>query len=165
MARLSDQPATADVLFLAVGRESAVSGAGQARTRSIPFQHDPRVMAQFYQAADLYLHAARADTFPLAVLESMACGTPVIATAVGGIPEQIEAATPEDVREGRVGDATGMLVAKGDAARMAQSVTALLAGGHVRATLGANAAARVRSSFDVRRQVGAYLDWFQELVA
>ena len=41
-------------------------------------------------AADLYLHATKADSFPNAVLESLACATPVVATAVGGVPEQIK---------------------------------------------------------------------------
>jgi glycosyltransferase involved in cell wall biosynthesis len=47
-----------------------------------------RDVAKYYQAADLYVHAAVADTF-LASLEALACGTPVVATGVGGIPEQI----------------------------------------------------------------------------
>ena len=33
----------------------------------------------FLRAADLYIHATRADNHPLAVLEALACGTPVIA--------------------------------------------------------------------------------------
>ncbi len=37
-----------------------------------------------------YILAARADTFPNTVLEALACGGPVIATSVGGIPDQIE---------------------------------------------------------------------------
>lgn len=154
MARVHAHAPTAATLFIAVGRESAVSDAGPARTRSIPFQRDPRVMARYYQAADLYLHAARADTFPLAVLESMGCGTPVIATDVGGISEQIEA-----------GCDTGVLVSEGDAEAMAGAAIALLLDDGARHALGERAAARTRTAFDVDRQVGAYLDWFQELVA
>src|SRR5947209_8729142 len=51
---------------------------------------DSRVMADYYAAADVYAHAARADTFPTAVLEALASGTPVVASAVGGIPEQVD---------------------------------------------------------------------------
>jgi glycosyltransferase involved in cell wall biosynthesis len=154
MARLSADASTASTLFIAVGRESAVSGTGAARTLSIPFQRDARVMAQYYQAADVYLHAARADTFPLAVLESMACGTPVVATSVGGIPEQIDA-----------GQDAGVLVKRGDAAAMAAATIALLTDDHNRLRMGERAAAHARARFDVTTQVSAYLDWFEELVS
>jgi len=50
----------------------------------VPHTLDQRRVADYYRAADLYLHAARAETFPNTILEAMACGTPVIATAVGG---------------------------------------------------------------------------------
>lgn len=152
MAQVHANAATASTLFVAVGRDSAVAGTDQARTRSIPFQHDRLVMAQYYQAADLYLHAARADTFPVAVLESLACGTPVVATAVGGIPEQIDATT-------------GVLVGKSDAAHMAAATIGLLIDGQARAQMGANAAAHARANFDVSAQVTTYLDWFHELLA
>jgi len=46
-------------------------------------------MAAAYQAADLYLHPARMDNAPCQIQESLACGTPVLAFAVGGIPEMI----------------------------------------------------------------------------
>ena len=39
---------------------------------------------------DLFLCSSRSEAFPLATLEAMALGIPVIATTVGGIPEQIE---------------------------------------------------------------------------
>lgn len=162
--RLRERPASFQTLFIAVGRASAVAGTGGATTRSIPFQHDPRTMAQYYQAADLYLHAARADTFPLAVLEAMACGTPVVATAVGGVPEQIKPLALEAVRSGGIADATGVLVAPGDSARMADAVEALLASDGARARLAANGGADVAERFTVERQIEAYLSWYRELI-
>ena len=42
-----------------------------------------------YRAADLYVHPARMENAPCTVQESLACGTPVVAFAVGGIPEMI----------------------------------------------------------------------------
>lgn len=154
MLRLSARASPQPILFVAVGRESAVTMADGPKTRSIPFQHDPRIMAEYYRAADLYIHAARADTFPLAVLEALACGTPVIATAVGGVPEQIKT----------TGDATGVLVPRGDSAAMAAAVETLLADAGARARLAANAVADVKARFTLDRQVGAYLSWYEEIL-
>jgi glycosyltransferase involved in cell wall biosynthesis len=46
-------------------------------------------MAKVYAACDMLLYPTKADNLPLVVLESMACGTPVVASAIGGIPEII----------------------------------------------------------------------------
>ena len=47
-------------------------------------------MALAYQAADIYVHPARMENAPCQIQESLACGTPVLAFAVGGIPEMIQ---------------------------------------------------------------------------
>jgi glycosyltransferase involved in cell wall biosynthesis len=43
-----------------------------------------------YKDADIYVLPSHADAFPVAVLESMSMGLPVITTRVGGIPEMVE---------------------------------------------------------------------------
>ena len=43
-----------------------------------------------YPSLDLMLHTSRADAMPLAILEAMASGVPVVAIGVGGVPEIIE---------------------------------------------------------------------------
>ena len=55
-----------------------------------------------------------AEGSPLAVLEALACGTPVVATRVGGIPEQV---TPGD---------NGFLVEPGDAEGLADALARTL---------------------------------------
>jgi glycosyltransferase involved in cell wall biosynthesis len=45
---------------------------------------------EIYPSLDLMLHTSRADAMPLALLEAMASGVPVVAIGVGGVPELIE---------------------------------------------------------------------------
>jgi glycosyltransferase involved in cell wall biosynthesis len=79
-----------NLLFIALGEDAPAERIGQLEVRFVPYQQDTEIVARYYQAGDIYLHAARADTFPNTVLEALACGTPVVATAVGGIPEQVK---------------------------------------------------------------------------
>jgi len=46
-------------------------------------------LSDFYAAADVLVHMSSREGMPNVVLEAMACGTPVVAGAVGGIPEII----------------------------------------------------------------------------
>ncbi|HEX3035116.1 MAG TPA: glycosyltransferase [Thermodesulfobacteriota bacterium] len=78
------------ILFIVLGAVSPAEISERAKIRFIPYQKDSKIVASYYQAADVYTHAAKADTFPNAVLEAMACGVPIAATAVGGITEQIK---------------------------------------------------------------------------
>jgi glycosyltransferase involved in cell wall biosynthesis len=80
------------------------------------------------------------DAFPLAVLEAMARGKPVIATRVGGIPEMVE------------DEVTGLLVPPGDEAALAAALTRLLAQPARAAQLGQAAQARVAREFTPEKQ-------------
>jgi glycosyltransferase involved in cell wall biosynthesis len=137
--------------FVALGQTGHDEQLGAATIRFVPFQQDPAKVARYYQAADLYLHAAKADTFPNSILEAMACGKPVVATAVGGIPEQII--------EGK----TGFLVPPGDAQGMAQRICILLSDRQQASQMGRRAAAEAER-FDLAKQVQAYLDWYAEII-
>jgi glycosyltransferase involved in cell wall biosynthesis len=153
----------AAVVFVGSG-ETAVSYENGARVYHRPFERDVLRMASYYRAADVYLHAALADNFPTAVLESLACGTPVIATDVGGIPEQVNslwrspraAAFTED-------SATGVLLAPTDQAGLCRAIDALLGDDHLRARLAVNAANSAKS-FSVALQVDATLAWYHEIL-
>lgn len=142
-----------EVLLLGVGDTGPNSYLGSARLQWVGYQSDPARLALYYRAADVYLYPVRVDTFPNVVLEALACGTPVVATRVGGIPEQIE--------EGR----TGFTTPAGEAKPMAHRVTQLLTDETLRRTFSAAAAATARQRFDVKRMVADYLDWYREILA
>jgi glycosyltransferase involved in cell wall biosynthesis len=152
-ARLGPSSADEPLLFVALGDDGPVKALDAAEVRFVPFEHDVGVVASWYRAADLYVQASRADTFPNSVLEAMASGTPVVATAVGGIPEQIE--------DGR----TGFLVEPGDAASLAERIVHLLGDVALLRRIGDHAAATARLRFTIERQADAYLAWYGEVIA
>jgi glycosyltransferase involved in cell wall biosynthesis len=67
-----------------------------------------------YAAADALVLATRAETYGMVVTEALACGLPVIATAVGGIPEALG--------RGADGIRPGLLVPPGDPEALAAAL-------------------------------------------
>jgi glycosyltransferase involved in cell wall biosynthesis len=159
------------VIFLALGEDAPLERIGSIELRFVPYCPNPEMIARYYQAADVYIHGARADTFPNSVIEALACGTPVVATAVGGIPEQVKGLKMSDPRwsDGSnsypLQQATGLLVAPADAEGMAFCIARLLKDRPLRYRLGANAARDARARFDLEIQVDRYLDWYRELLS
>jgi N-acetyl-alpha-D-glucosaminyl L-malate synthase BshA len=83
-------------------------------TRDIVFLGKQDDVESLLAAADLFLLPSEEEAFGLAALEAMSCGVPVIATAVGGIPEVVE--------DGK----SGFLLPVGDVDGMARASLALL---------------------------------------
>jgi glycosyltransferase involved in cell wall biosynthesis len=152
VAAVASQAADARILCAALGETAPEESIGQARVQFFPFTKDPARVALFYQAADVYVHAARAETFPNTILEALACGTPVVAAAVGGVPEQIEDGV------------NGLLVPPADPAAMAAAIRRMLADASLAMSVREQGILRVRKDFDGARQVTSYLDWFQQIV-
>lgn len=99
---------------------------------------------------DVLVQPSRADNSPLAVLEAMAAGVPVVATRVGGIPELI------------VDGETGVLVEPESPAELAEALDALAASPERRRELGRRGRERARDEFSpermARRTVALYRD-------
>lgn len=139
-------------VFLCVGTTVPAAGIRHLDVRCLPFVADPQAMADCYRAADVFVHTARAEAFGKTVTEAMACGTPVVASAVGGIPEQLE------------NGVQGFLAAPGDPRAVASAVQRLLTEPALRAALGA-AAAGQGARYGLERQVEAFLGWYREVLA
>ena len=141
------------LLLLALGDSRPDECIGERTTITfIPHQNDPHLVAQYYQAADVFVHATKSDTFPTTILETLACGTPAVATAVGGIPEQID--------HGK----TGLLTPPGDAEAMAAALQHLFDEPTLYQSMRHNAAAKARTHFSAQRMVEDYLAWYQEIL-
>jgi glycosyltransferase involved in cell wall biosynthesis len=98
-------------------------------------------MPEFLATLDLFVSSARSEPFGLAIVEAMAAGVPVVATASEGARETID-----DRRSGR-------LVPVGDTAAMAKAIDELLADETERRRLAQNAKAVTHERFSLERMV------------
>jgi len=109
-------------------------------------------VAEVLRGSDLFLLPSETESFGLAALEAMACGVPVIATAVGGLPEVV------------IHGETGMLAPVGAIDTMAAEATAILADPARHARMRA-AAARRALEFSTERIVPQYEALYQSVTS
>jgi glycosyltransferase involved in cell wall biosynthesis len=150
---------TRRIILVGLGEAGSAEAAGRAEVRFSPFSADRDAVVSHYVAADVYLHAARADTFPNTVIEALACGVPVVATAVGGIPEQVS-----DLRLVNAGSGTGLLVPAGNPGELGEGLVLLAKNPELQRQLGQNAREDARERFDIARQAYEYLTWYREVL-
>jgi len=136
----------AAVGFFVGGREQGRAGD----VVRLPYL-DQASLGRLLAAADALAYPTLADNHPLLILEAMAMGTPAVAYAVGGVPEQIE--------DGR----TGRLVAPGDTAGFVAAVAGLAEHPASAARLGAAAWQRGRTRFAAGRMAADYLKIYESL--
>jgi glycosyltransferase involved in cell wall biosynthesis len=124
----------------------------QALTRDVHARHLDRHVflpgfhadsARHLKGFDVYASAALHVTGSLALIEAMAASRPIVATAVGHVPDLIEDGV------------TGLLVPPRDERALAAAITLLLKDADLRAALGESARARARSEFSLERMVEA----------
>lgn len=150
---LGNQRGKQKLLFLAIGDDAPSESIGGNELRFIPYSSDRSALAKYYQAADLYVHGAKAEAWGLTITEAMACGLPVVASDVGGIPDQ--------VTEGQ----SGFLVPVGNADLMADRVGALLDDAKLRGAMGCFAAKRAITEFDLSVMISNYSKFYESVLA
>jgi N-acetyl-alpha-D-glucosaminyl L-malate synthase BshA len=109
-------------------------------------------VADVLRGGDLFLLPSETESFGLAALEAMACGVPVVATAVGGLPEVV------------VPNETGFLTPLGDVAAMTDRALAVLKDAALHERLRQNAAARALE-FSAERIVPRYEQVYTDVLA
>ena len=112
---------------------------------------DHKKLAGIYRQADLLVQSSRFEAQGMAVIEAVACGCPVVGTAVGVLPELTEAVA-------------GTLTTPGDAGALAEAILAQLDDPTRRRRL-AEAQAAVLSDFELRATVAGWRRHLERLDA
>ena len=123
-----------------VGLEAEAAHLGLAdKVRFSGYQSQDAVAGALARA-DIFVLPSFAEGVPVVLMEAMATGLPVVATAVGGVSELV------DHRE------SGLLVPPGDKQALAQALTGLLDDPALRADMGRAGRAKVTAEFDSQRE-------------
>ena len=138
------------IFLLSVGREGSSGGHRLPHLHFGRVEND-RLLSFVYSAADVYLCPSLADNLPNTLLESIACGTPVVAFAAGGVPEV--------VRPG----VTGSLAKTGDVNELRQALLEALDNGAKRAEMSASCRRVALAEYDLSLQARRYQELYDSL--
>ena len=111
--------------------------------------HDQGLLQQYLSSADVYVFPSQGDACPVSVIEAMACGLPVVASRIRGIPDLL----PQGEESG------GVLIPAGDVDALANAVSRLLKDHTLARELGRRALRHAESSFSMER-IGRQLTEF-----
>ena len=160
-ARFVEQHPGIDAVLLMLGGRSGTAGLDAEDLEKLAAElgiagrvilHEPvphNDLPVYYRAADAVLVPSRTESFGLVALEASACGTPVVATDVGGLRTA--------VRHG----VTGLLVPGSDPDAFASALSDVIADARASNTMG-QAGARYARRYDWRRAAGDLLLVYEE---
>jgi glycosyltransferase involved in cell wall biosynthesis len=140
-----------DIVLFGTQAEPLPLPAGM-RVHALGRVNGEAAMAQLYAAADVFVSAAVQDNLPNTVMEAQACGTPVAAFAVGGVPQLVAHQT------------SGYLAADCAPAQLADGLQWLLADEERLATLSRNAYLHAQQQFAFDVVARQYLALYDQLL-
>lgn len=157
LSRLRDEGVPLTAIFVGQGGERAAIEAlaadralGEDRLKILGFRSD---IPDLLHASDLFVLASQNEGLPLAILEAMSAGLPIVATSVGGIPDV--------VRDG----VHGLLVPPGDPAPLAAAIGKLATDDALRRRLGEQAEARARDDYSFATMTRKYHELYLDILA
>lgn len=113
---------------------------------------DQQQMVKQYQMADLLLFPSRGEGLPRAVMEALACGTPVVAARISSLPEAVD-------------DKVGRLCPLDDVEYFVNTVIDLVKDSTRYMHLSENARKRAVERFSLSRMIEEYIDLFKTLLS
>jgi glycosyltransferase involved in cell wall biosynthesis len=106
---------------------------------------------EYLQASDIFVLPSEEDAFPLALVEAMACGLPVVSTPVGGIREIISDRQ------------NGLLVEARDFQQLYQAISGLVRDPALSASLGTAALETVQERYSAAIIIKKYCELFRRV--
>ncbi len=156
IAALSELPKTlkSQIVLLIFGSDnnSPIAKTVGMETINLGYVSDEHKKAAAYAAADLFVLPTRGDNLPIVLQESLACGTPVVSFAVGGVPEL--------ARPG----VTGYLARPEDYKDLAEGISSLLEDRQLRQQMGINCREIAVNEYSLDLQVNRYMDLYRSLL-
>jgi glycosyltransferase involved in cell wall biosynthesis len=135
-------------------RETGVDGAVEfLGSCTQPEVADALAAADVLAAPSVATADGRREGIPVALMEGMACGLPVVASALSGIPELV------------VDGINGLLVEPGNVEALAAALASLSRDPSLRARLGATARRTVAAEFDIERSGAMLAELFRSRIA
>ena len=135
-------------------------GPSQGELKELGFKFQPfgtitgkDKLAALYSASDLFVLPSLEDNLPNTMLESMACGTPVVSFEVGGMPDLIQ------------NGVTGGMAPCFDTNKLGQLILDFAFDDEKRKQMGLNCRQIIEKNFKLQDQAANYLDLFNELYA
>lgn len=114
--------------------------------------NDDVSLALLYAATDVFVAPSIQDNLPNTVMEALACGTPVVAFDVGGIPDMVEHKK------------NGYIAKSFDTGDLARGIKWVLEDRERRARLGASAREKVEQEYSSRLQAERYIALYEDVL-
>jgi len=147
---VSDEMQNVNILVLILGGLNRSEKVGKITIHEIEFQTNFEILVKYYQAADLYIHTSKDETFGMSILEALSCGLPVISTDSGAIPEIVE-----DKK-------TGILIKNRDFVEFAKNIIFYLSNEELLKKMRLASRKRALTYFSIQNMIDKHIHYYQE---
>jgi len=121
------------------------------KLKQLGYMSEQSAISDVYNAADVFCISSLEDNFPSTVLESMACGIPVVGFKVGGIPEQVT-------------NSCGILVEPKDSRALAEALEKVITDEKTHREFFSNCRKRALDNYSINKFQDRYIKLYKSLL-